>query len=70
MVAEHAAGDLLPPALGLLIGHLASCSGCASRLRSEVAFVSRLRQATDASMTDDARARLRELLASIGDPKP
>jgi len=68
MVAEYAAGALRAPAVGLLRMHLAACNACADRLRDNALLVDVLRRATDVPMPEDARTRLRELLASIGDP--
>jgi hypothetical protein len=47
--------------------HLASCGACAELLRSEGAFLERLRGATDIAMPEEAKARLRRLLASVRD---
>lgn len=63
LIADYMDGALEAPAARRLEEHLASCTACADALRADEAFVAHLRGATDVTMPDDAKARLRRLLA-------
>jgi anti-sigma factor RsiW len=69
MMADYAEGVLRGPGVDVLRAHLASCASCAERLRSDDELLALLRRATDVEMPEDAKDRLRQLLASIREPR-